>query len=85
MGRDGDATSISAIDIENGSLIRTFTLHVPVSTTAGDRESMSVGPCDSTGSKTCIYVPDNLFIFTSSTSQTLISLMIGVVVLTWPL
>jgi hypothetical protein len=55
MGSDRHArNSILAYDLENGSLIRTYRLDVPVEQI--DWESMSIGPCDSQSVKTCMYI-----------------------------
>jgi len=55
MGSDRQAqNSILAYDLENGSLIRTYKLDVPVEQI--DWESMSIGPCDPQNAKTCMYI-----------------------------
>lgn len=55
MGSDRHAqNSILAYDLENGSLIRTYKLDVPVEQI--DWESMSIGPCDPQNAKTCMYI-----------------------------
>jgi hypothetical protein len=55
MGSDRHAqNSINAYDLEHRSLIHTYTLDVPVEQI--DWESMSIGPCDSSRDKKCIYI-----------------------------
>ena len=55
MGSDGFQNSISAVNVEDEKIINTYKLDVPPQA-QGDWESMSIGPCDSKGTKSCIYI-----------------------------
>mmetsp|Transcript_9914 Transcript_9914/g.14317 ORF Transcript_9914/g.14317 Transcript_9914/m.14317 type:complete len:421 (+) Transcript_9914:32-1294(+) len=55
MGSDGFQNSISVVNLSLGTIINTYKLDVPAEAQA-DWESLTVGPCDSTGTKSCIYI-----------------------------
>jgi hypothetical protein len=53
MGSDKAQNEIMAINIGNGVMIQNYLLDVPL---AGDWESMTLGPCTSNGTTSCLYI-----------------------------
>mmetsp|Transcript_40948 Transcript_40948/g.60131 ORF Transcript_40948/g.60131 Transcript_40948/m.60131 type:complete len:336 (-) Transcript_40948:134-1141(-) len=52
-GSDGKQNELSAVDLDTGKIIKTFHLDIEE---RGDWESMSLGPCSSSGEEVCIYI-----------------------------
>lgn len=53
IGSDGPQNEINALDIETGGILQSYVLDVPIQ---GDWESISLGPCDSSGRKSCLFI-----------------------------
>eukprot|EP00586_Coscinodiscus_wailesii_P006929 CAMPEP_0172488444 /NCGR_PEP_ID=MMETSP1066-20121228/17953_1 /TAXON_ID=671091 /ORGANISM="Coscinodiscus wailesii, Strain CCMP2513" /LENGTH=592 /DNA_ID=CAMNT_0013255651 /DNA_START=72 /DNA_END=1850 /DNA_ORIENTATION=+ len=60
VGSDGRWTSISAVSLATGDIIRTYRLDIPSGVKGADWESISLGPCssDANDPETCLYIGD---------------------------